>query len=120
MYPIFGVGVTQGDSPVERLATAADLLEQWSPTTWPQGWDLPAPSAVAEHPLVRLTPRVAAKAEVYRTMCAASMSKGGCRTASALRCTGTAAFRHSPFVLDKINAALAAVGRRLFVTSEVG
>lgn len=40
-----------------------------------EGWDLPAPSAPAGRPLVRLAPLVAAKAEVYRAMRAAGVSK---------------------------------------------
>jgi hypothetical protein len=33
-----------------------------------EGWELPAPSAPAGRPLVRLAPLVAANAEVYRAM----------------------------------------------------
>ena len=81
-FPDFGVGATQGDSLDEALVQAADLLETMVANYMAEGWDLPAPSAPAGRPLVRLAPLVAAKAEVYRAMRAAGVSKAehiGCR-----------------------------------------
>ena len=119
-FPDFGVGATQGDSLDEALAQAADLLETMIANYMAEGWDLPAPSAAAGRPLVRLAPLVAAKAEVYRAMRAAGVSK-----AELARRVGVSPqqaerlfdIRHASR-LDQIDAALAALGRRLVVTTE--
>ena len=119
-FPDFGVGATQGDSLEEALAQAADLLETMIANYMAEGWDLPAPSAAAGRPLVRLAPLVAAKAEVYRAMRAAGVSKAelarrvGVSPQQAQRLFD---IRHASR-LDQIDAALAALGRRLVVTTE--
>ena len=119
-FPDFGVGATQGDSLDEALAQAADLLETMIANYMAEGWDLPAPSAAAGRPLVRLAPLVAAKAEVYRAMRAAGVSKAelarrvGVSPQQAQRLFD---IRHASR-LDQIDAALAALGRRLVVTTE--
>jgi predicted RNase H-like HicB family nuclease len=64
----FGVGVTQGDIREEALAQAADLIETMVANYMAEGWDLPEPSPTRGRPVVRLSPLVAAKAEVYRAM----------------------------------------------------
>ena len=119
-FPDFGVGATQGDSLDEALAQAADLLETMIANYMAEGWDLPAPSAAAGRPLVRLAPLVAAKTEVYRAMRAAGVSKAelarrvGVSPQQAQRLFD---IRHASR-LDQIDAALAALGRRLVVTTE--
>ena len=119
-FPDFGVGATQGDTLDEALAQAADLLETMVANYMAEGWDLPAPSPAAGRPLVRLTPLVAAKAEVYRAMRAADMSKA--ELARRIGISPQQAQRlfdiHHASRLDQIDTALAALGRRLVVTTE--
>jgi antitoxin HicB len=120
IFPDFGVGVTQGDSRDEALAQAADLLETMVANYMAEGWDLPTPSPPAGRPLVRLAPIVAAKAELYRAMRAVGISK-----AELARRIGVSPQQvqrlfdiHHASRLDQIEAALAALGRRLVVTSD--
>jgi antitoxin HicB len=119
-FPDFGVGATQGDDVDEALDQAADLLETMVANYMAEGWDLPPPSAPGGRPLVRLAPLVAAKAEVYRAMRAAGISKAelarriGISPQQAQRLFD---IRHASR-LDQIDAALAALGRRLVVTTE--
>ena len=119
-FPDFGLGATQGDSLDEALVQAADLLETMVANYMAEGWDLPAPSAPAGRPLVRLAPLVAAKAEVYRAMRAAGVSKA--ELARRVGVSPQQAQRlfdiHHASRLDQIDAALAALGRRLVVTTE--
>jgi antitoxin HicB len=119
-FPDFGVGATQGDSLDEALVQAADLLETMVANYMAEGWDLPAPSAPAGRPLVRLAPLVAAKAEVYRAMRAAGVTKA--ELARRVGVSPQQAQRlfdiHHASRLDQIDAALAALGRRLVVTTE--
>jgi antitoxin HicB len=119
-FPDFGVGATQGDSFDEAMAQAADLLETMVANYMAEGWELPAPSAPAGRPLVRLAPLVAAKAEVYRAMRAAGVSKA--ELARRVGISPQQAQRlfdiHHASRLDQIDAALAALGRRLVVTTE--
>jgi antitoxin HicB len=118
--PDFGVGATQGDSRDEALVQAADLLETIVANYMAEGWDLPTPSAPAGRPLVRLAPLVAAKAELYRAMRAAGISKAElARRAGVSPQQAQRLFdiRHASR-LDQIEAALTALGRRLVVTSD--
>jgi antitoxin HicB len=119
-FPDFGVGATQGDSLDEALVQAADLLETMVANYMAENWDLPAPSAPAGRPLVRLAPLVTAKAEVYRAMRAAGVTKA--ELARRVGVSPQQAQRlfdiHHASRLDQIDAALAALGRRLVVTTE--
>jgi antitoxin HicB len=119
-FPDFRGGAAQGDSYDEALAQAADLLETMVANYMAEGWDLPAPSAPAGRPLVRLAPLVVAKAEVYRAMRAAGVSKA--ELARRVGVSPQQAQRlfdiHHASRLDQIDAALAALGRRLVVTTE--
>jgi antitoxin HicB len=118
--PDLGEGAAQGYSLDEALVQAADLLETMVANYMAEGRDLPVPSAAAGRPLVRLAPLVAAKAEVYRAMRAAGVSKAelarrvGVSPQQAQRLFN---IRHASR-LDQIDAALAALGRRLVVTAE--
>jgi len=119
-FPDFGVGATQGDNTEEALDQAADLLETMVANYMAEGWDLPTPSAPGGRPLVRLAPLVAAKAEVYRAMRAAGISK-----AELARRIGISPQQTQRLFdvrrasrLDQIDAALAALGRRLVVMTE--
>jgi len=120
-FPDFRVGVTQGDDRQEALAQAADLLETMVANYKAEGWDLPEPSPARGRPLVRLAPLVAAKAELYR-----AMRKAGIDKAELARRIGIAPEAvdrlfsiHHKTGLDQIEAALAALGRRLVVTVEM-
>ena len=119
-FPDFGIGVTEGDTREEALAKAADLLETMVANYMAEGWDLPAPSPVAGRPLVRLAPLVAAKAEVYRAMRAQGISKA--ELARRIGVSPQQAQRlfdiHHASRLDQIESALAALGRRLIVTTD--
>jgi antitoxin HicB len=120
-FPDFGVGATQGDDINGALDQAADLLETMVANYMAEGWDLPVPSAPGDlRPLVRLAPLVAAKAEVYRAMRAAGISKA--ELARRIGISPQQAQRlfdiHHASRLDQIGAALAALGRRLVVTTE--
>src|SRR5215472_16364060 len=112
----FGIG----DTREEALEQAADLLETMVANYMAEGWDLPAPSPVAGRPLVRLAPLVAAKAEVYRAMRAQGISKA--ELARRIGVSPQQAQRlfdiHHASRLDQIESALAALGRRLIVTTD--
>ena len=116
-FPNFPEGWSQGDDREEALVQATDLLETMVANYMVEGWDLPDPSPARGRPLVRLAPLVAAKAELYRAMRRAGIDKAEL----ARRC----AERHQPLVqihhktrFEQIEAALAALGRRLVVSVE--
>ena len=81
---------------------------------------MPAPSPIASLPLVRLAPLVAAKAEIYRAMCAQGISKA--ELARRIGVSPQQAQRlfdiHYVSRLDQIESALAALGRPLIVTTD--
>jgi antitoxin HicB len=120
-FPDFGVGVTQGETREEALTQAADLLETMVANYMAEGWDLPDPSpASAGRPLVGLAPLVAAKAELYR-----AMRKAGIGKAELARRVGISLQQAQRLFdirlasrLDRIDAAMRALGRRLVVTSD--
>jgi antitoxin HicB len=119
-FPDFGVGATQGDDVDDALEQAADLLETMVANYMAEGWDLPAPSAPGGRRIVHLAPLVVAKAEVYRAMRAAGISKAelarraGMSPQQAQRLFDI----HHASRLDQLEAALAALGRRLVVMTE--
>ncbi len=119
-FPNFPEGWSQGDTREEALAQAADLLETMVANYMAEGWDLPAPSLAKGRPLVRLEPLVAAKAELYRAMKAAGISKEELarRIGLAPEKAGRLFSIHHALRLDQLNAALAVLGRRLVVTTE--
>jgi antitoxin HicB len=85
-----------------------------------EGWDLPEPSQARGRPIVRLAPLVAAKAEVYRAMHRAGIGKGElARRVGIPRAAVDQLFSiHHETALNQIEAALAALGRRLVVSIE--
>ncbi|MGH6677718.1 MAG: type II toxin-antitoxin system HicB family antitoxin [Bradyrhizobium sp.] len=119
-FPDFREGWSQGDSPDEAIAQAADLLETMVANYMAEGWDLPDPSPPAGRPLVPLAPLVAAKAELYRTMRRAGISKA--ELARRIGISPQQAQRlfdiHHASRLDQIEAAMRVLGRRLVVTSD--
>ena len=118
--PDFGVGVTQGDDREEALGQAADLLETMVANYMAEGWDLPEPSPARGRPVVRLAPLVAAKAEVYRAMRQAGIDKAelGRRVGMRPEAVDRLFSIHHEIGLDRIEAALAALGRRLVISVE--
>jgi antitoxin HicB len=119
-FPDFPEGWSQGDTREEAMVQAADLLETMVANYMAEGWGLPAPSTAGARPLVHLAPLVAAKAEVYCAMRRAGISKA--ELARRIGISPQQAQRlfdiHHLSRLDQIEAALAALGRRLVVTSE--
>ena len=121
-FPDFPEGWSQGDTCDQALEQAADLLETMVANYMAEGWDLPGPSRPGGRPLVPLAPLVAAKAELYR-----AMRKAGITKAELARRIGISPqqaqrlfeIRHASR-LDQIETAMRALGRRLVVTSEAG
>jgi antitoxin HicB len=119
-FPDFPEGWSQGDTREQALEQAADLLETMVANYMAEGWDLPEPSRAAGGPLVPLAPLVAAKAELYR-----AMRKAGITKAELARRIGVSPQQaqrlfniHHASRLDQIEAAMRALGRRLVVTSD--
>jgi antitoxin HicB len=111
---------TQGDDAPGALAQAEDLLEEWVLGAMAHGHAVPLPSPAAGRQVVALPALAAAKLEVYRAMCDAGLNKRqlaariGWQPSQVTRLfDGRRASR-----LDMIEAALAALGRRLVVTSD--
>src|SRR5215472_2497837 len=116
----FSEGWSQGDAREEGLAQDAALLETMVANYMTEGWDLPEPSPARGRPVVRLTPLVAAKTEVYRAMRQAGIDKAelACRLGiAAIDVDGLFSIHHKT-CLDQIGAALAVLGRRLVVGVE--
>jgi antitoxin HicB len=119
-FPDFPEGWSQGDSHEEALTQAVDLLETMVANYMAEGWDLPDPSPPAGKPLISLTPLVAAKAELYRAMRRAGITKAelaqrvGISPQQSQRLFDV---RHASR-LDQIEAAMRAIGCRLVITSD--
>jgi antitoxin HicB len=116
----FPEGWSEGDNREQALAQAADLLETMVANYIAEDWDLPEPSPARGRPVVRLAPLVAVKAEVHR-----AMRQSGIDRADLARRLGIAPEAvdrllsiHYETGLDQIEAALAALGRRLVVSVE--
>ena len=119
-FPDFPEGWSQGDSRQGALVHAADLLETMVANYMAEGWDLPDPSPAAGRRLVPLAPLVAAKAELYRAMRKAGITKA--ELARRIGISPQQAQRlfdiHHASRLDQIEAAMRALGRRRVVTSD--
>jgi antitoxin HicB len=119
-FPDFKLGYTYGATREEALNQAADLLETIVASALAEGWDMPSPSPARGRPLIPLTPEVAAKAELYRAMRTAGITKAEL----ARRMTISPQQLENLFDtnrrsrLDHLAAAFAVLGRRLVVTSE--
>ena len=118
--PDIPYGATQGDNHAHALAQAEDFLEEAILGMMAHGDDVPSPSPARGRPTVGLPPLTAAKLEAYRAMRAAGLSKTelaerlGWRPSQVTRLFDG---RHASR-LDQIETALAALGRRLVVSSE--
>ena len=120
-FPDFPEGWSQGETREEALLQAADLLETMVANYMAEGWDLPDPSPeAAGRPVVALAPLVTAKAELYRAMREAGITKT--ELARRIGISPQKAQRlfsiHHASPLDRLEAAMRALGRRLVVTSD--
>jgi antitoxin HicB len=118
--PDIPYGATQGDDVASALAQAEDFLEEAVLGMMAHGDDVPFPSPANGRPTVALPGLTAAKLEAYRAMRAAGLNKK--QLAERLgwqpsQITRLFDGRHASR-LDQIETALAALGRRLVVTSE--
>lgn len=119
-FPNMPAGWSQGETRDEALTQAEDLLEEMVSSAMAHGEDVPLPSPAVERPLVHLPALTAAKLEVYRAMRAAGLDETQLADRlswSPKQVTHLFDGRHA-VRLDRIEAALAALGRRLVVTSE--
>jgi antitoxin HicB len=118
--PDIGYGASQGDTLEEALHRAEDLLEEAILGMMANDEEVPSPSPARGRPIAGLPALTAAKLELYRAMRAAGLSKR--QLAARLNWTPSQVTRlfdgRHAARLDKVEAALAALGRRLVVTSE--
>ena len=110
----------RADDREEAPAQASDLLETMVANYMAEGWDLLEPSPARGRPLVRLAPLVAAKAEVFRAMRQAGIDKAELarRIDIAPEAVDQPFSIHHQTGLDQIEAAPAALGRRLVLSVE--
>lgn len=119
-FPDLPNGWSQGETHAEALAQAEDLLEEMILGRMAHNEEVPLPSPARGRPTVPLPALTAAKLEVYRAMRAAGLNKSqlaerlGWQPSQVTRLFDG---RHASR-LDQIETALAALGRRLVVTSE--
>jgi antitoxin HicB len=119
-FPDLPTGWSQAEDHGEALRQAEDLLEEMVLGAMAHNEDVPLPSAAAGHVVVCLPALTAAKLEAYRAMRAAGLNKRqladrlGWRPSQVTRLFDG---RHASR-LEQIEAALAALGRRLVVTSD--
>ena len=118
--PDIGYGATQGDTLAESLDQAEDLLEEAILGIMANDEDAPLPFPARGRPVAGLPALTAAKRELYRAMRAAGFGKE--EVAARLRWTPSQVTRffdgRHAVRLDQVETALAALGRRLVVTSE--
>jgi len=115
-FPDFPEAITQGEDKADALAEAADCLEEAVAARIVHGDPIPEPSRLARgrHP-VTLPAQMAAKAALYLALHEARISKTalakrlGCDEKEVRRLLDP---RH-PSKLPRLEAALAAVGKRL-------
>lgn len=118
--PDIGYGATQGDTLEEALLQAEDMLEEAVLGMIAHNEEVPAPSPASGRPVVRLPALTAAKLEVYR-----AMRQAGVDAAQLAERLGWPPKKvvhildgYHAVRLEQLEAALAALGRRLVVTTE--
>jgi antitoxin HicB len=118
--PDIGYGATQGDTLDEALLQAEDMLEEAVLGMIAHNEEVPVPSPAFGRPAVRLPALTAAKLEVYR-----AMRQAGLDAAQLAQRLGWPAKKMTHIFdgyhvvrLEQLEAALAALGRRLVVSSE--
>ena len=122
-FPEIGIGATYGVTMEEAVVQAEDMLEEAVLGMMAHGDEIPPPPAPAADGIraeIALPALTAAKLEAYRAMRAAGLNKSqlaerlGWQPSQVTRLFDG---RHASR-LDQIETALAALGRRLVVTSE--
>jgi antitoxin HicB len=118
--PDIGYGATQGDTLDEALLQAEEILEEAVLGMIAHNEEVPIPSPAKGRPVARLPALTAAKLELYRAMRQAGLDEaqlaerlGWPPKKLAHIFDGYHAVR-----LEKLESALAALGRRLVVSSE--
>jgi antitoxin HicB len=118
--PDIGYGATQGDTLEEALRQAEDMLEEAVLGLIAHNEDVPAPSSAKGRPVARLPALTAAKLELYQ-----AMRQAGLDAPQLAARLGWPAKKVTHILdgyhvvrLEQLEAALAALGRRLVVTSE--
>jgi antitoxin HicB len=119
-FPDIGYGATYGATREEALRQAEDMLEEAILGMIAHNEDVPAPSPAKGHPVVRLPALTAAKLEVYRAMRQAGLDRAQLaeRLGWPLKKVNHIFDGYHVVRLEQLEAALAAFGRRLVVTSE--
>jgi antitoxin HicB len=110
---------TQGRDRGDALAQAADLVEEFVFAAMAHNEPVPPPSDAAGRPCVALPALTALKLEVYRAMREAGLKKGDLAARLGWPASSVSRLfdgRHASR-LDQIEAALAALGRRLVIAS---
>lgn len=118
--PDIGYGATQGDTFKEALLQAEDMLEEAVLGMIAHNEEVPTPSPVKGRPVVRLPALTAAKLEVYRAMRQAGLDEAQLADRLGWPPKKLAHIFDGYHVvrLEQLESALAALGRRLIVTSE--
>jgi antitoxin HicB len=122
-FPEAGIAATYGATREEALRQAEDLLEEAVLGMMAHGDEIPPPASPTTggtRAWITLPALTAAKLEVYRAMRAAGLNKK--QLAERIGWQPSQVTRlfdgHHASRLDQIETALAALGRRLVVTSE--
>jgi antitoxin HicB len=109
--------ITQGETPKEALAEAADALEEAIAGRIRRGDPIPEPSALDDRPTVPVPAQTAAKAALYLALRETGITKAD--LASRLGCDEKEVRRlldpRHPSKLPRIQKALAALGKGLSV-----
>ncbi len=131
-FPDFPETITQGDTVSDALKEAEDCLEEAIANRIVMGLDIPMPSQIQKHNAksdtaneryydILLTAQMAAKAALYIAMQEAGITKS--ELANRIQCDEKEVRRllnpRHPSKLPRIEAALAAIGKRLVVDLQV-
>ena len=120
-FPDLPEAITQGDDAAEALSQAADALEEAVAGRIRRGVEIPAPSRPrpGQH-LVPVPAQTAVKAALYLALCESGLSK--VELAARLGCDEKEVRRlldpRHPSKLPRLQAALAALGKRLALRLE--
>jgi antitoxin HicB len=119
-FPDIGYGATYGATWGEALAQAEDMLEEAVLGMIAHNEEVPPPLPAKGRPVVRLPALTAAKLEVYWAMCQAGLDKAQLaeRLGWPLKKINHIFDGYHVVRIEQIEAVLAALGRRLVVTSE--
>jgi antitoxin HicB len=118
--PDIGYGATQGDTLEEALRQAVDMLEEAILGMIAHDEEVPVPLPAAGRPVLRLPALTAAKLELFRAMREAGLDKAQLahRLGWPEKKISDIFDGYHAVRLEQLEAALAALGRRLVVTSE--